>query len=68
MAGHSSATIVWSWTDVSVLGSQAFGQALMDSCDLHLLEQDDPALAGLEEPHGPAPALQAGSAQLRVIW
>ena len=24
--------IGWSWTDVSVLGSQVFGQALMDSC------------------------------------
>ena len=26
------AMIGWSWTDVSVLGSQVFGQALMDSC------------------------------------
>ena len=33
MAGQSSAMIGWSWTDVSVLGSQVFGQALMDSCD-----------------------------------
>ena len=32
MAGQSSAMIGWSWTDVSVLGSQVFGQALMDSC------------------------------------
>ena len=22
----------WSWTEVSVLGSQVFGQALMESC------------------------------------
>ena len=33
MAGQSSAMIGCSWTDVSVLGSQVFGQALMDSCD-----------------------------------
>ena len=31
MAGQRSAMIGWSWTDVSVLGSQVFGQALMDS-------------------------------------
>ena len=34
MAGQSSAMIGLSWTDVSVLGSQVFGQALMDSCAL----------------------------------
>ena len=34
MAGQSSAMIGWSWTDVSVLGSQVFGQALMDSCGI----------------------------------
>ena len=33
MAGQSSAMIAWSWTDVSVLGSQVFGEALMDSSD-----------------------------------
>ena len=33
MAGQSSAMTGWSWTDVSVLGSQVFVQALMDSCD-----------------------------------
>ena len=32
MAGQGSAMIGLSWTDVSVLGSQLFGQALMDSC------------------------------------
>ena len=32
MAGQSSAMIGSSWTDVSVLGSQVFWQALMDSC------------------------------------
>ena len=32
MAGQSYAMIGLSWTDVSVLGSQVFGQALMDSC------------------------------------
>ena len=38
MAGQSSAMICWSLTDVSVLGSQVFGQALMDSCE-HTLER-----------------------------
>ena len=33
MAGQSSAMIGQSWTDVSVLGSQVFGQALLDSCE-----------------------------------
>ena len=33
MARQSSSMIDWSWTDVSVLESQVFGQALMDSCD-----------------------------------
>ena len=28
--------IGWSWTDVSVLGSQVYGQALMDSCEVAL--------------------------------
>ena len=36
MAGQSSAMVGKSWTDVSVLGSQVFGQALMDSCDMVL--------------------------------
>ena len=35
MAGQSSAIIGLSWTDVSVLGSQVFGQAWMDSCGPH---------------------------------
>ena len=35
MAGQSSAMIGWSLTDVSVLGSQVFGQALMDSCGVN---------------------------------
>ena len=34
MAGQSSAMIGSSWTDTSVLGSQVFGQALMDSCEI----------------------------------
>ena len=34
MAGHSSAVFGWSWTEVSVLGSEVFGQALMESCEL----------------------------------
>ena len=33
MAGESFSMIGWSWTEVSVLGSQVFGQALMDSCE-----------------------------------
>ena len=32
MAGQSSAMVGKNWTDVSVLGSQVFGQALIDSC------------------------------------
>ena len=34
MAGQSSAMIGLSWADVSVLGSQVFGQVFMDSCEL----------------------------------
>ena len=37
MAGQSSAMFGWSWTEVSVLGSQVLGQALMESCDLPLV-------------------------------
>ena len=33
MAGQSFAMFGWSWTEVSVLGSQLFGQAFMESCD-----------------------------------
>ena len=33
MAGQSYAMFGWSWTEVSVLGSQVVGQALMESCD-----------------------------------
>ena len=33
MAGQSSVMFGLSWTEVSVLGSQVFGQASMDSCD-----------------------------------
>ena len=32
MAGQSSAMFGWSWTEASVLGSQVFGRALMESC------------------------------------
>ena len=31
MAGQSFAMFGWSWTEVSVLGSQVFGRALMES-------------------------------------
>ena len=31
MAGQGSVEFGWSWTEVSVLGSQVFGQALMES-------------------------------------
>ena len=33
MAGHSSVMLGVSWTDLSVLGSQLFGQALAESCE-----------------------------------
>ena len=36
MAGRSSGMLCWSWTEVSVLGSQVFGQALMESCDKYI--------------------------------
>ena len=32
MAAQSSAMFGWSWIEVSVLGSQVFGQALTESC------------------------------------
>ena len=35
MAGQSSAMFGLSCTDASVLGSQVFGQAFMDSCGSH---------------------------------
>ena len=35
MAGHSFVMIGWSWTEVSVLGSQVFGEASMESCVIH---------------------------------
>ena len=31
MAGHSSVMLGWSWTDLSVLGSQLFEQASAES-------------------------------------
>ena len=34
MAGQGSLMFGWSLTDVSVLGSEVFGKALMDSCDI----------------------------------
>ena len=38
MAGQSYAMIGWSWTEVSVLGSQVFEQALMESCESCVLK------------------------------
>ena len=35
MAGHSSGMLIWSWTDLSVLGSQLFGPASTESCETH---------------------------------
>ena len=32
MAGHSLVVLGWSWTDLSVLSSQLFGQASAESC------------------------------------
>ena len=34
MVGQSSAMFGWSWTEVNVLVSQVFGQAVMESCAL----------------------------------
>ena len=33
MAGHSSAMFGLKWTEVSVFGTQVFGQALIKNCD-----------------------------------
>ena len=34
MDGQSFAMFGWSWTEASVLGSQVFVQALMESCEV----------------------------------
>ena len=39
MAGQSSAKFGWNWTEVSVLGSQVFGQAIMESCAFKVSKQ-----------------------------
>ena len=36
MARQSFALFGWSWTGVSVLGSQVFGRASMESCEMTL--------------------------------
>ena len=36
MAGNSSVMFGWSWIEVSVLGSQVFGQASMERCLLEV--------------------------------
>ena len=38
MAGHNSVMFGWGWNEASVLGSQIFGQALVESCEFILLE------------------------------
>ena len=38
MAGQSSAMFGWSWTEVSVLGSQVFGQASMENCEARAIQ------------------------------
>ena len=50
MAGQCSAMFGWSWTDVSVLGSQVFGQALMDSCDRHTYGRTDKHRGSMTDP------------------
>ena len=53
MVGQSSAMFGWSWTEVSVLGSQVFGQALMESCEglgvraLKIQEENNRLISGL---------------------
>ena len=34
MAAPSLVMFEWSWTEVNVLGSQVFGHALMESCEV----------------------------------
>ena len=36
MAVHSYVMFAWIWTEAGVLGSQVFGQALMESCAVRL--------------------------------
>ena len=38
MAGQNSFKFDWSWTEVSILGSQVFWQASMESCDVEWLK------------------------------
>ena len=37
MAGINLVTSEWSWTEVSVLDSKVFGQALAERCDWEIL-------------------------------
>ena len=37
MAGESCFMFFWNWTEASVLSSQVFGQALMESCDIYIM-------------------------------
>ena len=46
MAGQSFAMFGWSWTEVSVLGSQVFGKALIYNC-VPNLSNNDPYLVFL---------------------
>ena len=48
MGGQSSTMFGWSWTEVSVLGIQVFGQALMESCDMQPSEQIASQISVLE--------------------
>ena len=40
MARHSFVVLGWSWTELSVLGSQVFGQAMLESCGIDALSEE----------------------------
>ena len=46
MAGQSSVMFVWIWTEVSVLGSQVFGQASIESWELEETPEQELFLPG----------------------
>ena len=47
MVGLSSTTFGLRWTELSVLGSQEFGQALMESCEIFLILKQNSFFVGL---------------------
>ena len=60
--GKSSVLFNYSWCDMSVLGSQVFGQASMESCDLsHVTNANSHS-------HRPSPIIYSRLVHSRVDW